>query len=156
MGYHQHSDGLDCVSLISDSAAALQMRFQKDMPGKTGLAGDYVAAAFWPLVAVAAILMALFFPVWRIVSWDRVFNVQASQARAEVGPAVAIAFTIFVLSLPVSIISKIYGAYQEVSTANMWSAAGECLELCRPYCGNTLAWGTRSPCCSCIRRRYYS
>lgn len=93
------------------------------------LAGDYVAAAFWPLVAVAAILMALFFPVWRIVSWDRVFNVQSSQARAEVGPTVAIAFTIFVLSLPVSIISKIYGAYQEVSTANMWSAAGNALSL---------------------------
>lgn len=94
-----------------------------------GLAGDYVAAAFWSLIAVAALLMALFFPVWRIVSWDRVFNVQSPQARAEVGPTVAVAFTIFVLSLPVSIVTKIYGAYQEVSTANMWSAAGNALSL---------------------------
>jgi len=93
------------------------------------LSGDYVAAAFWSLIAVAALLSALFFPLWRIVAWDRVFNVQSSQARAEVGPAVAVAFTIFVLNLPVSLIAKIYGAYQEVSTANIWSAAGNALSL---------------------------
>jgi O-antigen/teichoic acid export membrane protein len=93
------------------------------------VSGDYVAAAFWSLIAVAASLSVLFFSVWRIVPWDRVFNVQSSLARAEVGPAVAIAFTIFVLNLPVSLIAKIYGAYQEVSTANMWSAAGNALSL---------------------------
>jgi O-antigen/teichoic acid export membrane protein len=93
------------------------------------LSGEYVAAAFWSLIAVAALLTALFFPVWRIVSWDRVFNVQSSQARTEVGPAVAIAFTIFVLNLPVSTVARIYGAYQEVSTANMWSATGNVLSL---------------------------
>ncbi|MGC2476572.1 MAG: MATE family efflux transporter, partial [Candidatus Sulfotelmatobacter sp.] len=75
------------------------------------------------------LLSALFFPIWRIVSWDRVFNVQALQARTEIGPAVAIAFIIFVLNLPVSIIAKIYGAYQEVSTANMWSAAANVLSF---------------------------
>lgn len=93
------------------------------------LSGEYVAAAFWSLIAVAALLTALFFPVWRIVSWDRVFNVQSSQARAEVGPAVAIAFTIFVLNLPVSTVARIYGAYQEVSTANIWGATGNVLSL---------------------------
>ena len=48
------------------------------------LAGDYVAAGFWSLVVIATLLTMLFFPLWRIVSWDRVFNVQAEQARAEV------------------------------------------------------------------------
>ncbi len=93
------------------------------------LSGDYVAAAFWSLIAVAALLSAFFFPVWRIVSWERVFNVQSLQTRAELGPAVAVAFTIFALNLPVSLIAKIYGAYQEVSTANLWSAAGNALSL---------------------------
>jgi O-antigen/teichoic acid export membrane protein len=93
------------------------------------LSGDYVAAAFWSLVGVAAFLSVLFFPIWRIVPWDRVFNVQSSLARTEVGPAVAIAFGIFVLNLPVALTAKIYGAYQEVSTANVWSAAGNALSL---------------------------
>lgn len=93
------------------------------------LSGDYVAAGFWSLVAIAAFLTALFFPLWRVISWDRIFNVQSQQARAEVGPAVAVAFVIFVLNLPVSIVAKIFGAYQEVSLANIWSAVGNVLSL---------------------------
>jgi O-antigen/teichoic acid export membrane protein len=93
------------------------------------LAGDYVAAAFWSLAAVAVVLSTLFFPLWRIVPWDRVFNVQSAQARVEVNPAVAIAFTIFVLNFPFSIVGKVYGAYQQVALANGWAAAGNVLSL---------------------------
>ncbi|MGO9433864.1 MAG: lipopolysaccharide biosynthesis protein [Terracidiphilus sp.] len=93
------------------------------------LAGDYVAAAFWSLAAVAVVLSALFFSLWRTIPWDRVFNVQSAQARVEVNPAVAIAFTIFVLNFPFSIIGKIYGAYQQVALANGWAAAGNVLSL---------------------------
>jgi O-antigen/teichoic acid export membrane protein len=93
------------------------------------LAQSYVAAAFWSLAGIAAILALIFFSAWRSVPWDRVFNVQSLQARREVGPAVAIAFAIFVLNFPFSIIGKIYGAYQEVAEANGWSAAGNVLGL---------------------------
>ncbi|HXY07378.1 MAG TPA: oligosaccharide flippase family protein [Terriglobales bacterium] len=92
-------------------------------------ARDYVAAAFWSLTGVALLLSLVFFSVWRSVPWDRVFNVQTAQARAEVGLAVAIAFTIFVVNFPFSIIAKIYGAYQEVAAANGWAAAGNVLGL---------------------------
>ncbi len=114
------------LGLSSSLTNAVSEGYAKE---ENGLSGDYVAAAFWSLIAVATLLSALFFPIWRIVSWDRVFNVQALQARTEIGPAVAIAFIIFVLNLPVSIIAKIYGAYQEVSTANMWSAAANVLSF---------------------------
>lgn len=93
------------------------------------LAQSYVAAAFWSLAGIAALLALIFFGVWPHVPWDRVFNVQSVQARREVGPAVAMAFAIFVLNFPVSIISKIYGAYQEVAKGNAWSAAGNILGL---------------------------
>jgi O-antigen/teichoic acid export membrane protein len=93
------------------------------------LAQSYVSAAFWSLAGIAAAFALMFFSVWPRVPWDRVFNVQSLQAREEVGPAVAIAFTIFVLNFPVSIIAKIYGAYQEVAKGNAWSAAGNLLGL---------------------------
>jgi len=92
-------------------------------------ARDHVAAAFWSLAAIAGLLCIVFFSVWPAVHWDRVFNVQTAQARAEVKPAVAIAFAIFALNLPFSIIAKIYGAYQEVAVANGWAAAGNVLSL---------------------------
>ncbi len=90
---------------------------------------DSVAAAFWSLVGIAVVLALAFFLLWTGVPWDRVFNVETAQARAEIGPAVAFAFAIFVFNFPFSIISKIYGAYQEVAFANGWTAAGNVLSL---------------------------
>lgn len=93
------------------------------------LARDHVAAAFWSLAGIAALLSLLFFSVWRIVPWDRVFNVQSMIAREEVGPAVALAFALFALNFPFSIVAKVYGGYQEVAIANGWAAAGSLLGL---------------------------
>jgi len=93
------------------------------------LAQGYVAAAFWSLAGVAAFLALLFFSLWHAVPWDTVFNVRTATARAEVAPAVGTAFAIFALSLPLSLIPKIYGAYQEVTVANSWAAAGNILGL---------------------------
>src|SRR4029077_16307909 len=93
------------------------------------LAQSYVAAAFWSLAGVAVVLALVFFSLWHAVPWERVLNVQTARARAEVAPAVGIAFLIFALSLPFSLVSKIYGAYQEVAVANGWAAAGSILGL---------------------------
>ena len=93
------------------------------------LAADYVAAGFWSMVAIAVLLTAVFFAIWPHIAWDRVFNVTSAQARAEVGPAVAIAFVIFALNFPFSIVTKVYGAYQQVTIANGWAAAGSVLSL---------------------------
>jgi O-antigen/teichoic acid export membrane protein len=93
------------------------------------LAQNYVAAAFWSLTGIAALLAVGFFLFWPHLQWYRIFNVQSLQARAEVGPTVAIAFAIFVLNFPFTIIAKIYGAYQEVAVANSWAAAGSILSL---------------------------
>jgi O-antigen/teichoic acid export membrane protein len=92
-------------------------------------AQSYVTAAFWALAGLAAFLCVVFLSLWHAVPWDRVLNVQTARARAEVAPAVAIAFTIFALNFPFSLVAKIYGAYQEVAVANSWAAAGNILGL---------------------------
>lgn len=97
--------------------------------GRQDLAQSYVAAAFWSLAGIATLLGVVFFCTWPRVPWERVFNVQSLQAREEVGPAVAVAFGIFVLNFPFSITTKIYGAYQEVAKGNAWAAAGNLLGL---------------------------
>lgn len=108
------------------------------------LTRDYVAGAFWSLAGVAVLLSLVFFAAWSRVPWERVFNVQSAQAREEVGPAVAIAFTIFVLSFPFSIVPKIYGAYQEVAVANGWAAAGNLLGLAGLVAATQLKGGLAS------------
>lgn len=93
------------------------------------LSQSAVASAFWSLSAIAFLLGMIFLAVSPHVPWDRVFNVQSTQAKAEVGPAVAVAFIIFILNFPVSIVPKVYGAYQEVAKGNAWAAVGNLLGL---------------------------
>jgi O-antigen/teichoic acid export membrane protein len=88
-----------------------------------------VAAAFWTLTGIALVLGLIFFAMWSHVPWDRVFNVQSAQTRAEVGPAVATAFLIFFVNFPFSIVAKVYGAYQEVNKSNAWATSGNLLGL---------------------------
>ena len=114
------------LGLGSSLTNAVSEGYAKD---RRDVAQHSVAAAFWSLAAVAALLSAVFFSLWATVPWDRVFNVATARARAEVGPAVAIAFAIFALNFPFSTVSKIYGGYQEVAVANGWAAAGNIIGL---------------------------
>ena len=112
--------------LSNSLTTAVSEAYAKD---RRDLAQSYVASVFWSLAALAATLGAVFFLLWHRVPWIRLFNVQAPQARAEVASAVAVAFAIFALQLPLSSISRIYGAYQQVAIANAWTAAGSLLGL---------------------------
>jgi O-antigen/teichoic acid export membrane protein len=114
------------LGLSSSLTNAVSEGYAQD---RRDLAQGYVAAAFWSLAGVAAILALVFFSLWHKVPWDRVLNVQTLRARAEATPAVAVAFSIFALNFPFSLVARIYGAYQEVAIANSWSAAGNVLGL---------------------------
>jgi O-antigen/teichoic acid export membrane protein len=46
-----------------------------------------VSSGFAVLTCIAALLMSLFFIVYRLVDWANVFGVVSPQARAEAGPA---------------------------------------------------------------------
>jgi O-antigen/teichoic acid export membrane protein len=51
-------------------------------------------------------------------------NLQSPLARAEIGPAVMIAISIFALNLPLLVSSRVLAAYQESALANFWNMAG--------------------------------
>jgi O-antigen/teichoic acid export membrane protein len=89
----------------------------------------HVASAFWLLVVVAATVGVAAWTIWPLVDWASLLNVTAAQARAEASPAMAVAVTLFLLALPLSLVPKIYSAYQEGSTANLWAGAGSLLGL---------------------------
>jgi O-antigen/teichoic acid export membrane protein len=89
----------------------------------------HVASAFWLLLAVAAVAGLLAWTIWPLVDWASLLNVTSPRARAEASPAMAVAVAVFLLALPLSLVPKIYGAYQEGSTANLWTVAGSLLSL---------------------------
>ena len=64
-------------------------------------------------IALAPRIAALLFP-----------NLQSPVARAEIVPAVMIAFVIFALNLPLLVTARVLAAHQESALANLWNMAG--------------------------------
>jgi O-antigen/teichoic acid export membrane protein len=66
---------------------------------------------------------------WPFLDWSAFFGVSSAEARAEIGPAVALAFAILLLQLPLSVAGKVFMAYHEGRIGNYWGAAGNVLSL---------------------------
>ncbi|GAC1542710.1 MAG: hypothetical protein NVS2B7_16020 [Herpetosiphon sp.] len=93
------------------------------------LAQRYVATTFWLLVAVACAIGGLIAIGWQWSNWSAVFNIKSLQAQAEVGPALMLAIMVSLVSFPLSIVQKIFRAYQESTVADMWQAVGQVASL---------------------------
>lgn len=89
----------------------------------------FVSSGFVVLGAVAALLLLLFFTVYRHVPWPALFNVQTELARQEVGPAVAVFFTCFALAIPVTIVQRVQSALQRGFLAALWQCGASTLGL---------------------------
>ncbi len=105
---------------------AISEAYGKERPD---LAQVYVATTFWLLVVVTLIFGCIIAVCWSWIDWVAIFNVESIQAQAETPPAIALAIVITLLNLPLSIVARIYGAYQEGATANYWLAVGNIASL---------------------------
>jgi O-antigen/teichoic acid export membrane protein len=107
-------------------ANALTTAVGRDRPD---LVRAQVANGFLLLGGIAGITGIVGLLAWPFIDWSILFGVTSAGARSEIGPAVALAFAIFLVQFPFSITSKIYMAYQEGRIANYWGAAGNVLSL---------------------------
>ena len=76
--------------------------------------------------AVTGLAMAI---AWPFLDWGSVFGVSDPATLAEIGPAVALAFVLFLASFPLSTGGKVYMAYQEGRIGTYWGMAGNVLSL---------------------------
>ncbi len=88
-----------------------------------------IASAFWLLLAVTAIVLVAGALTWRLVDWPAVFNVRSPEAVAEVGPAMGLAFALFCLAFPLSVVDRVLVSLQRGATANAWAIAGNVTTL---------------------------
>jgi O-antigen/teichoic acid export membrane protein len=92
-------------------------------------AGRYVSTGIYSLLAIAALLAVVFFPLLPFVPWHAIFNVQASSVRDETRGAVAAVVAVFLVNFPLSVVGAIYAAYQRTYVANAFKIAGNVLSL---------------------------
>ena len=87
----------------------------------------HLSNGFLLLSASAACAALVATVAWPFIDWAAVFGVHDEAARAEIGPAVALALAIFLLQFPMAMAGKVYQAYQEGRLGSYWGMAGNVL-----------------------------
>ncbi len=92
-------------------------------------ASTYTTTALVVVLVVALLLGCLAWWIWPLLHWDRLFHLSSAAEAPRVGRAVAAALAIFLVGLPAGLAPKILGGYQELRTANLFTALGSLLNL---------------------------
>ena len=92
-------------------------------------ARHYFATAFWLTVAIAALLSVAAWLVWVVVDWGSLFHLHDAHLILEARRCVAIAFSFFLISLPLNLANKVLSGYQQVHLANYFAMINSILGL---------------------------
>jgi O-antigen/teichoic acid export membrane protein len=93
------------------------------------LAGQHAASAFWTLVGLSLCIGGIFLFSFHFIPWQEVFHVSSAVPAAELDRACAYSLIFFVVGFPLSMVSSVYGAYQDGFIANIWNIVGSALAL---------------------------
>lgn len=92
------------------------------------------STALWMVLGVCLIMGTAGIVVWTHVNWAAFFNVKPGMIAYEAPRAVLVAFLVFLIALPASLVVKVLGGYQEVHAANLFTSAGSLLSLILVMC----------------------
>ena len=93
------------------------------------LAATYFATAFWVIVGIAICFGVSGWFAWPYLHWASIFHVREPALALETSRAMAAAFIVFLIALPSGLTTKVLAGYQELHTANFFTAGGSILSL---------------------------
>jgi O-antigen/teichoic acid export membrane protein len=104
-----------------------------------------VASAFFPMVGLGILLLAIALISSLFITWEGVFNLHLSpSAASDTRMAIVVAMCLFAISIPLSIPRCVYNAYQQGYTYQLWVGLGNILSLISlsiaQYYHANLAW----------------
>ncbi len=88
------------------------------------LAGRYATTGLVAMVAIAICLGVAGAALWPFIPWAGLFHLSGEANQRMISHAVAAAYAAFLVGLPAGLAAKFLGGYQEIKTANIFSAAG--------------------------------
>lgn len=107
------------LGLTNGLMNALSEAFGKQ---RQDLAREYVSVAFWGLSLLAFVVGAILLTTSLWVDWTSVFQIKVVGLGAEFAMAVSIGVVLFMMSLPLTIVGRVYIAHQQGEIANAWAA----------------------------------
>ena len=84
----------------------------------------YITLAGMAVLAAAGVTLA-----WPVISWPAVLGAKTVANRGEITVAAGTAIAIVLISFPLSITPRIFGACRKVALSNFWSGLGSILSL---------------------------
>jgi O-antigen/teichoic acid export membrane protein len=88
------------------------------------LANRYASTGFWVMVLIALGLGGVGAALWPLVHWGQLFHLSGAANDRMISHAVAAAYVVFLAGLPAGLAAKFLAGYQEIKTANIFSAVG--------------------------------
>jgi O-antigen/teichoic acid export membrane protein len=88
-----------------------------------------ISSTFFFLAGVAFLLILFFTAVYSKIEWYKIFNVDSNLARLEAADSIYVLFVLFVINVPLSIVQKVQGGFQEGYFNNLWSTFGSVIGL---------------------------
>jgi O-antigen/teichoic acid export membrane protein len=89
----------------------------------------YYATAFWTSTAIAVLVAVGAILLWPVVSWGRLFHVSDDLLAHEVSRCAAVALAFFLLSLPLNLVHRVLGGYQQTEITNYFNVFRNLLSL---------------------------
>jgi O-antigen/teichoic acid export membrane protein len=90
---------------------------------------EAISSTFFFLLMASVVLAAIFFLVYPYVSWHKIFNVKSDLAIQEASESVLALFLCLIINIPISIVTKVQGGFQEGYFNNIWLSIGNVLGL---------------------------
>ncbi|WP_348267059.1 oligosaccharide flippase family protein [Edaphobacter paludis] len=89
----------------------------------------YYATAFWISSSISTVLGLISLLLWPRINWGALFHLQDAMLIHEVSLCVAIALGFFLLSLPLNLVHRILGGYQQTQITNYFNLLSNGLSL---------------------------
>ncbi|MEV5692514.1 lipopolysaccharide biosynthesis protein [Micromonospora globbae] len=97
--------------------------------GDTESARGYISSAYWLLVPMSVGACVLLWLTGAAIPWSSLLGLPSSASASEAQDMVLICLSAFVLNIPLSLVTRVQYAYQQVAVSNLWQTAGNAMAL---------------------------
>ncbi|MFC0509175.1 lipopolysaccharide biosynthesis protein [Micromonospora costi] len=110
--------------------------------GDTVSARGYVSSSYWLLVPMSLGACGLLWLLGSTIPWSSLLGLPSTASGSEARGMVLICLSAFVLNIPLSLVTRVQYAYQQVAVSNLWQTAGNVVALPLVL---TAVWAELSP-----------
>jgi O-antigen/teichoic acid export membrane protein len=90
---------------------------------RVGLARSYISSAYAALAALAVTACVLLWTMPGLIPWSRLLHATGTVTASDARTISVVCLTAFVINLPITLVTRVQYAYQQVVQSNLWQAA---------------------------------